>query len=369
MAYNSFGHLFRITTWGESHGKAIGVVVDGCPAGLKLDYAALDAALARRAPGKSAYVSARKEPDRVEILSGLLDGVTTGAPIQMMIVNQDADSRSYTAVEKLLRPCHAQYTYQQKYGLFDAKGGGRASARETAGRVAAGAIAQQVLRHFGIETTAYLHQIGHVVAEHVPEDLFLLREAVQESPLFCPDPEAAQQMQALIAQVIAEGDSLGGVVAFLAQGVPVGLGEPIYSKLEAELAFAMLSIPAVKGFEIGSGFSCAAMRGSEHNDLFIPGKEEGSIAFSSNHSGGILAGISTGQQITGKVACKPTSSIKKPQATCTQEGAPAQFCWPEGARHDPCIAIRAVPVVEAMLAIVLLDAMLMNRSSSLLRWN
>lgn len=364
MAYNGFGHLFRITTWGESHGKAIGVVVDGCPAGLHLDCAALDAALARRAPGKSPYVSARKEPDRIEILSGLLNGVTTGAPINMMIVNQDADSRSYTAVEGLLRPCHAQYTYQKKYGLFDANGGGRASARETAGRVAAGAIAQQVLRHYGIETTAYLHQIGHVVVENVPEDLFAVREAMKESPLFCPDQEAGQQMQSLIAQVISVGDSLGGVVAFLAQGVPVGLGEPIYSKLEAELAYAMLSIPAVKGFEIGSGFSCARMRGSEHNDLFVPGKE-GEITFASNHAGGILAGISTGQQITGKVACKPTSSIKKPQATCTQEGLPAQFCYPPGARHDPCIAIRAVPVVEAMLAIVLLDALLMNRSSRL----
>lgn len=364
MAYNGFGHLFRITTWGESHGKAIGVVVDGCPAGLKLDFAALDAALARRAPGKSAYVSARKEPDRVELLSGLLNGVTTGAPIHMMIVNQDVDSRSYTAVENLLRPCHAQYTYQKKYGLFDAKGGGRASARETAGRVAAGAIAQQILRHFGIETTAYLHQIGNIVVETLPEDIFALREAIKISPLFCPDKEASQKMQALIAQVISEGDSIGGIVAFAAQGVPVGLGEPIYSKLEAELAYAMLSIPAVKGFEIGSGFSCAAMRGSEHNDLFVPDKEE-QVAFSSNHAGGVLAGISTGQQITGKVACKPTSSIKKPQATCTQEGLPAQFCWPEGARHDPCIAIRAVPVVEAMLALVLVDALLMNRSSRL----
>lgn len=367
MAHNAFGYLFRITTWGESHGKAIGVVVDGCPAGLTLDIDGVESALARRAPGKSPFVSPRKEPDRVEFLSGLLNGVTTGAPISMMIVNKDADSRSYTEVETLLRPCHAQYTYQKKYGIFDAKGGGRASARETACRVAAGAIAQQVLRHFGIETTAYLHQVGDVVAQNVPDDLFALRAAMEGSALFCPDQEASQKMESLLTQVISEGDSMGGIVAFLAQGVPVGLGEPIYNKLEAELAYAMLSIPAVKGFEIGSGFSCGSQKGSEHNDLFMPGTEptKENITFATNHSGGILAGISTGQQITGKVACKPTSSIRKPQATCTQEGEPAMFCWPEGARHDPCIAIRAVPVVEAMLAIVLLDALLMNRNTRL----
>lgn len=369
MAHNAFGHLFRFTTWGESHGKAIGVVVDGCPAGLRLDLGALDVALERRAPGKTPYTSPRKEPDRIEILSGLLNGMTTGAPISMMVTNRDADGRSYKAVEGLLRPCHAQYTYQKKYGCFDANGGGRASARETVGRVAAGAIAQQVLAHFGIEVTAYLHQIGQVMVavDNVPgdvRDMRDVRKAMQGSPVFCPDLEASQKMETLLAQVMAEGDSIGGVVAFLAQGVPIGLGEPIYHKLEAELAYAMLSIPAVKGFEIGSGFSCAQMRGSEHNDLFVP-SEEGKITFSGNHSGGILAGISTGQSITGKVACKPTSSIRKPQATCTEEGLPVQFCWPEGARHDPCVAIRAVPVVEAMLAIVLVDALLMNRSSRL----
>lgn len=368
MAHNAFGHVFRITTWGESHGKAVGVVIDGCPAGLIIDLAAVESTLARRAPGRNAYVSPRKEPDCLEVLSGLLNGVTTGAPISLMVKNQDVDSRSYKALDGLLRPGHAQYTYQKKYGLFDAKGGGRASARETVCRVAAGAIAQQVLRHFGIELTAYLHQMGNVVSEKAPKELTLLREAAQGSPFFCPDIEASKKMEELLTQVMLEGDSIGGVVAFLTQGVPVGLGEPIYHKLEAELAYAMLSIPAVKGFEIGSGFSCAQQRGSEHNDLFVPAKEIGSgggIAFATNHSGGILAGISTGQSITGKVACKPTSSIKKPQATCTEEGVPAELCWPEEARHDPCVAIRAVPVVEAMLAIVLLDALLMNRSTRL----
>lgn len=364
MAHNTFGHVFRMTTWGESHGKAVGVVIDGCPAGVIIDLAAMNAALERRAPGRNLYVSPRKEPDCLEVLSGLLNGVTTGAPISLMIRNQDADSRSYQAVERLLRPGHAQYTYQKKYGLFDAKGGGRASARETACRVAAGAIAQQVLLHFGIQTTAYLHQMGNVTVQKVPEERVALREAVQGSLLFCPDPEASQKMEEMLAQVMSEGDSVGGIVAFLAQGVPVGLGEPIYHKLEAELTYAMLSIPSVKGFEIGSGFSCAQQRGSEHNDLFVPGKS-GGIDFATNHSGGILAGISTGQAIIGKVACKPTSSIKKPQLTCTEDGVPATFCWPEGARHDPCVAIRAVPVVEAMLAIVLLDAVLMHRSTRL----
>lgn len=364
MSHNTFGHLFRFTTWGESHGKAIGVVIDGCPAGLTLDRAALDAAMARRAPGRTQYVSARKEPDHVEILSGLLNGVTTGAPISIMIANKDADSKPYTDVETLLRPCHAQYTYRKKYGLFDAKGGGRASARETACRVAAGAIAAQVLRNVGIEVAAYLHQVGPKQAENLPEGVLALRRAMEESPIFCPDPKISSEIEELIQQSINEKDSLGGIVAFLAEGVPVGLGEPVYSKLEAELAYAMLSIPAVKGFEIGSGFSCATLRGSEHNDLFVP-DQEGSVSFATNHSGGILAGISTGQPIYGKVACKPTSSIGKPQATCTVEGAPAQFVWPEGARHDPCISIRAVPVVEAMLAVVLLDALLMQRSTRL----
>jgi chorismate synthase len=311
MATNSFGNIFRITTFGESHGKAIGVVIDGCPAGLELSDDEINAALALRAPGNSPFTSKRKEPDVGEILSGVFEGKTTGSPICFLIRNQDHNSAHYEPIKDLVRPGHANSTYIQKYGVFDYRGGGRASARETACRVAAGAVAKKVLAHYCVSITACLKQ-----------------------------PTEDQ-----LTHVMAEGDSLGGIIEFVAEGLPCGLGDPVYEKLEANLACAMLSLPATKGFEIDAGFSCVSMKGSEHNKL----------------PSGTLGGISTGKPLIGRVACKPTSSIKIPQATTTLEGKPATFVLPEGSRHDPCVAIRAVPVVEAMAALVLVDALLLNR--------
>lgn len=338
MASNSFGKMFKITTWGESHGKAIGVVIDGCPAGLELAEEELHAALFVRAPGNSPHTSPRKEKDRAEILSGVFEGKTTGTPISIIIPNHDADSSKYEPIKEVLRPGHANFTYLQKYGIFDWRGGGRASARETACRVAAGFVAKKLLEVYGVHLTAYLKQIGGLDAQ---------------------DQEACE---ALLEQVKAEGDSIGGIVEFVAEKIPAGLGSPIYGKLEAELASAMLSLPAAKGFEIGRGFESAAMRGSLHNDLFI---NEENIKTSKNDAGGILGGISTGMPIVGRVAFKPPSSIKKTQESLTLDGKKTILELPEGSRHDPCVAIRGVPVVEAMAALVLADAMLLMRCDRL----
>ncbi len=363
MASNTFGTLFKITTWGESHGKAIGVVIDGCPAGLALTEEEINAALAMRSPGRSPYTSPRKEPDRAEILSGLFEGKTTGAPICLLILNRDIDSSSYEGVKDLLKPGHANYTYREKYGIFDYRGGGRASARETACRVAAGAVAYKLLTAQGIQLTAYIKEIGAIRADFEEECIEAMRERARKSPLFCPDAKAAVSMMTLIEEVKQEGDSLGGVVEFMATSLPVGLGDPVYEKLEAKLAFAMMSLPAAKGFEIGSGFRSASMRGSTHNDCFSC--VEDLVQTETNHAGGILGGISTGMPLIGKVAFKPTSSIRLPQKTLTTRNKPALFELPSGSRHDPCVAIRAVPVVEAMLALVLADALLMNRCAIL----
>lgn len=328
MASNSFGKIFRFTTFGESHGKAIGVVIDGCPAGLKIDEEGINAALEKRAPGKSSLTSPRKEMDKAEIISGVFEGKTTGAPICIMILNVDADSSKYEPIKDLLRPGHANSTYLEKYGVFDYRGGGRASGRETAARVAAGAVARKILEEHGIEIHAYIKQIGTAIDK--------------------------LEMEALIEKAKEEGDSLGGIVEFVAQFVPAGLGDPVYEKLEANLAYAMMGLPASKGFEIGSGFQSVVMSGSLHNDLF-----DGAT----NHAGGVLGGIATGNPIVGRVAFKPTSSIMKLQKTKTISGQEAVIALPEGSRHDPCIAIRAVPVVEAMVALVLVDAWLLNRCS------
>lgn len=334
MASNTFGTIFKITTWGESHGRAIGVVIDGCPAGLEVDESEINLALSLRAPGKNPYVSARNEEDKVEILSGIFEGKTTGAPISLLIPNKDADSSAYEPIKDLLRPGHANYTYLEKYGIFDYRGGGRASGRETACRVAAGAIAKKFLASFGIEVSAYLKQVGQAVTK--------------------------SEMLALIEQAKAEGDSYGGLVEFIVTSVPVGLGDPVYEKLEAKLASALMGLPATKGFEIGSGFGAVSMKGSEHNDLFIsPGKT------ATNHSGGVLGGITTGMNVVGRVAFKPTSSIKKQQETLTISGEKAIFSLPAHSRHDPCVAVRAVPVVEAMVALVIADAVLLNRCAKL----
>lgn len=363
MAANSFGTIFKITTWGESHGKAIGVVIDGCPAGLKIHESEINAALALRSPGKTPYTSPRNESDQAEILSGIFEGKTTGAPICILIPNKDVDSSKYEPIKDLLRPGHANYTYLEKYGIFDYRGGGRSSARETAARVAAGAVAKKFLKHHKIELLAYMKQIGSVettISMNPPEEM---RTLVYQSPLFCPDQVAAAAMSALIEKAKSEGDSLGGIVEFIALSLPPGLGDPVYEKLEANLAHAMMSLPATKGFEMGSGFRAAAMRGSEHNDLFT--FESGKVATVTNHAGGTLGGISTGMPLIGRVAFKPTSSIMKPQKTLSLSKEEATFNLPKGSRHDPCVAIRAVPIVEAMAALVLADALLLNRCAKL----
>lgn len=360
MAHNAFGQLFRFTTFGESHGPAVGVVIDGCPAGLEIGAEEINRALAERAPGNSSYTSPRKEPDQVFIVSGVFEGKTTGAPICLLIENRDADSSKYESMKGILRPGHANFTYLQKYGIFDHRGGGRSSARETAARVAAGAVARKLLASQGIEILAYLRSVGEIEAD-CEQNFAQLREQRKSSAIFCPDPEAEVHMCALIADVKAEGDSVGGIVEMRAEGVPAGLGDPIYHKVEALLAQAMLSMPAVKGFEVGSGFAAARMRGSEHNDQFI--KREGEIVTATNNAGGTLGGLTDGMPLIARVALKPPSSIRKAQQSVDLEGNSCTLSLPEGSRHDPCVAIRAVPVVEAMLALVLVDRLLVNRAA------
>ncbi len=357
MASNSFGHIFKITTWGESHGKAIGVVIDGCPAGLEIDEAEIQRELERRAPGK-AHVSPRKEADQAQILSGVFEGKTTGAPISILIPNQDTDSSKYEPVKHLLKPGHANYTYLKKYGIFDHRGGGRSSGRETAARVAGGAIAKKFLASKGMKIIAFMKQMGSITASIDPADEEKLRKDTLASAIFCPDPLAESAMIAFLEKLKTEGNSTGGIVEFIAYDVPVGLGDPVYEKLEARLAFAMMGLPATKGFEIGSGFESVAMTGDAHNDIYTKDGEK--VRTKTNFSGGILGGISNGMPIIGRVAFKPASSIKKSQETLNLSGEEAEFTLPEGSRHDPCVAIRAVPVVETMVALVLADAFLMN---------
>ncbi len=364
MASNSFGHLFRITTFGESHGPAIGVVIDGCPAGLSLTEKDIDEQLSFRQPGKTIYTSPRTEEDRAEIVSGIFEGETTGAPITIVIRNKNGDSRQYANVKDLYRPGHANFTYLEKYGIFDYRGGGRSSARETAARVAAGAVAKKLLAHYNMECLAFISEIGGIAIEQTDlSDLHNLRHKTYANPIFCPDPIASETMMGTIQQVKEENDSLGGIITCVAH-VMKGLGDPVYCKLEAMLASAMLSIPATKGFEIGEGFAASRMRGSEHNDPFTI-NEMGQVGTATNWAGGTLGGISTGAPLIFRVAFKPTSSIKKAQQTVTLQGEKTTFTLPESARHDPCVAIRAVPVVEAMTALVLADALLMNRSAKL----
>ncbi len=358
MAANHFGNIFKITTWGESHGPAIGVVIDGCPAGLNLSVEIINSALAQRAPGKNKFTSPRNEKDCAQIYSGVFEGKTTGAPISIIIQNGDVDSSKYEPIKNLLRPGHANYTYMEKYGCFDYRGGGRASARETACRVAAGAVAQQLLNHYNIQVVSYLDQVGEYRIKTHDFENKNLKQAIETSTIFCPDPDTEKNIMAAIEQVKISGDSLGGVVRLCATNLPVGLGDPVYEKLEANLARAMLSIPATKGFEIGEGFHAASMQGSIHNDAFT-----GSDTLTqTNHAGGTLGGISTGMPLICKVAFKPTSSIQKPQATRDYAGNSKTFELPTGSRHDPCVAIRAVPVVTAMCQLVLADALLMNRT-------
>jgi chorismate synthase len=338
------------------------VVIDGCPAGIPITKTEIDAQLELRRPGKSPYVSPRAEEDQTEILSGIFEGMTTGAPIAILIRNKDADPSQYTPIKDLYRPGHANFTYLKKYGIFDYRGGGRSSARETVARVAAGAIAKKLLAHFEIDCVAYLAEIGGIAIDEPDfSDLKTLREKTHASPIFCPDknPEILKKIE----EAIAERDSLGGIIGCVAH-LPAGLGDPIYGKLEALLAHAMLSLPASKGFEIGAGFAAARMRGSEHNDGFMT-DVDGNVRTTTNFSGGTLGGISTGSPLYFRVAFKPTSSIKKAQETVTLEGEKATFQLPESGRHDPCVAIRAAPIVEAMTALVLADCVLMNQCATL----
>ncbi len=356
MASNHFGRQFRITTWGESHGKALGVVIDGCPPGIPITEQEINAELLKRRPGRNPYVSPRQEKDVAEIYSGVFEGKTTGAPISLIIFNTDVETTAYEAMRGLIRPGHAQFTYLKKYGIYDDRGGGRASARETVCRVAAGAVAKKWLAMQGVQVVAYLQEVGGIsLKDLTPTCPISLRNLVEASPVFCPHPQVTEQMIEVIEQVKSEGDSLGGVVQAMAFNVPVGLGDPVYAKLEAQLGSAMLSIPATKGFEIGSGFHAAQMKGSQHNDPLM------SEGFATNFAGGVLGGISTGMPIEIRVAFKPTSSIQKPQVTLGEEGEKRIWQLPPHARHDPCVAIRGVPVVEAMMALVLADAVLTLR--------
>ncbi|MDN3715597.1 chorismate synthase [Vibrio breoganii] len=351
MAGNSIGQHFRVTTFGESHGIALGCIIDGCPPGLALEEADLQKDLDRRRPGTSRYTTARREPDEVKILSGVFEGQTTGTSIGLLIENTDQRSKDYSEIKDKFRPGHADYTYHQKYGVRDYRGGGRSSARETAMRVAAGAVAKKYLaQEFGVEIKAYLTQMGDVKIENVDFD------EIENNPFFSPDAAAVEKFDQLIRDLKKDGDSVGAKLQVVAKSVPVGLGEPIFDRLDADIAHALMSINAVKGVEIGDGFEVAAQKGSEHRDELTPD------GFASNHAGGILGGISTGQDIVANIALKPTSSITVPGNTINRQGEATQLITK--GRHDPCVGIRAVPIAEAMLAIVVLDHLLRHRGQN-----
>ncbi len=357
MAGNTFGTLFRVTTFGESHGEALGVVIDGCPAGLALDLDFVQAELDRRRPGQSRITTQRRESDRARFLSGVHEGRTTGTPIAAILANEDQRPRDYAEIAQAFRPSHADYTYQAKYGHRDPRGGGRSSARETAARVLAGAVAKLLLRTQGIAVHAWVAQVGDVDYAGTPAD----PSATESNIVRCPDPAVAARMIAAIDAARKDGDTLGGVVAGVARGVPAGLGEPVFDKLHADLGRAMLSINAVKGFEYGSGFAGTRLRGSEHNDEFFSSDE--GIRTRTNHSGGIQGGISNGMDIIFRVAFKPVATIMKPQATVDAEGRETTLTG--RGRHDPCVVPRAVPIVEAMAALVLADHWLRDRVARL----
>lgn len=351
MSGNSIGKLFTVTSFGESHGPAIGCIVDGCPPGLALTESDVQHELERRRPGKSRYTTQRREPDEAKILSGVFEGITTGTPIGLLITNVDQRSKDYSQIKDRFRPGHADYTYQQKYGLRDYRGGGRSSARETAMRVAAGAIAKKYLRErLGIEVRGYLAQLGPIRPER------LVWEEVDRNPFFCPDPDKVDELESYMDALRKEGNSIGARITVIANGVPPGLGEPVFDRLDAEIAHALMSINAVKGVEIGDGFACVNQKGTEHRDELTP---EG---FLSNHAGGILGGISSGQPLVASLALKPTSSLRLPGRSIDLHGHPTEVITT--GRHDPCVGIRATPIAEAMLAIVLMDHVLRNRGQN-----
>ena len=362
MAGNSFGTLFRVTTFGESHGAAVGCIVDGCPAGLDVDLAFIQHELDRRRPGQSAIVTQRKESDSVQVLSGVFEGKTTGAPIAMLIPNEDQRPGDYAQLAGVYRPSHADYSWQAKYGRRDPRGGGRSSARETAARVAAGAVAKLFLSTQGIQVLAYVSQVGHL-ALHTPYTALDLRLA-ETNAVRCPDPDMAGKMERLIKRVRKAGDTIGGVVSAVLRGCPPGLGEPVFDKLQAELAKAMLSINAAKGFEYGSGFAGVKMPGSLHNDRFLPPEagSGGALQTATNYSGGIQGGISNGMDIYFRVAFKPVATIMLEQETVNSTGEVVTIRGK--GRHDPCVVPRAVPIVEAMAALVLADHVLRQKTNT-----
>lgn len=360
MAGNSFGQIFRISTFGESHGGAVGVVVDGCPPGLALCAADIQTQLDRRKPGQSEITTPRKEEDTIAIQSGVFEGYTTGTPILLVANNKNVRSEDYHHLRDILRPSHADFTYLAKYGRRDWRGSGRASARETLARVASGAIAQKYLReHAGVRILSYVEQVGDIKTS-IPYDK-LTPEAIDGNSARCPDSAAATRMIELIKQVQSEGDSIGGVIRGVITGVPLGLGEPVFDKLHADLGKAMLSINAAKGFDVGSGFASAHLRGSQHNDPFVQGAS-GAIRTRTNHAGGVLGGISTGEAIIFRVAFKPVATISKEQDTVTAAGAPTTLA--AYGRHDPCVLPRAVPIVDAMAALVLMDHYLRHKAQN-----
>ena len=355
MSGSSFGKLFKITTWGESHGRGLGVVIEGCPAGLPIKESEIQLELNRRRTGQSKVTTTRKEGDQIQIMSGVFKGKTTGTPISLLVENEDADSSKYELIKDLYRPGHADYTYDMKYGFRDYRGGGRSSARETVGRVAAGAIAKKLLARERIKIIGFTRQVGKHIAKNID-----YRE-IENNIVRCPDNKIAEKMINSIMRARKKGDSLGGVVEVIAQGVPAGLGDPGFDRLDADLAKAVMSMPAVKGVEIGVGFQSAIMTGSECNDVFAMKNKK--VLTTTNNAGGILGGISNGMDIVIRLVVKPTSSINKAQDTVTQQGKKAEIRV-EG-RHDPCVATRAVPIAEAMVAITLIDHLYRNKSAQL----
>lgn len=357
---NSFGNIFRLTSFGESHGAAIGGVIDGMPAGIAIDLDAVQRELDRRRPGQSAIVTARNEKDRVRILSGIFEGVTTGTSIGFIIENESQHSADYGNIKDAFRPSHADYTYTTKYGLRDYRGGGRSSARETAARVVAGAFARQALAQLGIDLYAYTSQVGEIALSR--DYRLYSRDAIDTNAVRCPDAAKAAEMEQLIKQVKGEGDTIGGIITGVITGVPVGLGEPVFGKLHAMLGAAMLSINAVKGFEYGDGFDFATRRGSEVNDAFVT-DDAGHVSTATNHSGGIQGGISNGEDIIFRVAFKPVATLLRDVNTIDKDGN--SITLKARGRHDPCVLPRAVPIVEAMAAMVILDAYLLNKTTHL----
>jgi len=353
MSFNTFGKIFTFTTFGESHGKAIGCIIDGCPSNLALSEADLQKELDRRRPGQSGVTTARKESDRVEILSGVFEGKTLGTPIALLIRNEDARSKDYDALKEVFRPGHADYAYLQKFGLVDHRGGGRSSGRETAARVAAGAVAKKLLALQGIRVIAFTRAVAGIEAQAT--DL----AAIEANPVRCPDPAAAKRMEEAILAAKAAGDSLGGIVEIQVKGCPAGLGEPVFGKLDAELAKALMSLPAVKGVEVGAGFAATRLKGSENNDSYTASEDDQPVP-ATNRAGGVLGGISSGEEIIARIAVKPPSSIALPQKTVDHAGRETEIAI-QG-RHDPCLCPRVVPVAEAMAALVLVDALMMQKA-------